>query len=156
MSSTLIRLLSFILFTCSLPAFADTLTVEGAWTRATPPGAKNSATYALIHNSGSEDRALVSANTDGANSVELHTVIAEDGLMKMRQVQAIKIPAGGSVELKPGSFHIMMLGIKQPLLENEHIQVELVFDDGETLKFLSPIKKMSGHAKMDHGKMKHD
>jgi len=146
--------------TFCLPTFAaDTIATEGAWTRATPPGAVNSAAYVQLHNSGKEERTVVSATSEAAEEVQLHTVIAEDGLMKMRQVPYISVPAGGVAELKPGGYHIMLLGVTQPLRDGESVDIELEFADGEKLVFASPIKKMAGgmdHSKMDHSKMKHD
>lgn len=146
----------------SLPVFAaDTVSIEGAWTRATPPGAVNSATYAQLVNSGTEDRTIVSATTDAAEKVELHTVIAEDNMMKMRQVPYINIPAGSMTELKPGGLHIMFLGINEQLKDGGQVTVEVEFANGDKMSFDSPIKKMMGkkmmdHSKMDHSKMKHD
>lgn len=147
---------ALILALCA-PAFADdSVSVEGAWTRATPPGAVNSATYAQLHNSGAEERTVIAASTKAANEVQLHTVIDEDGLMKMRQVTAISIPAGGMAELKPGGYHIMMLGIHDQLRDGESVDIELEFANGEKMTFTSPIQKMAGMKMMDHSKMKHD
>lgn len=154
--------LSAVLLALGLSAAASadqSIGVDGAWTRATPPGAANSATYVTLSNSGSEDREVVAARTDAAKKVELHTVLEEDGLMKMRQVTGIQVPAGGTVALKPGGYHIMMLGIHEQLREGESVDIEIEFANGETLSFSAPVKKMMGmpmkHGEMDHSKMEH-
>lgn len=150
-----------LVITLSAPVFAaDTVSIEGAWTRATPPGAVTSATYAQLHNSGAEERTVVAVSTKVADEAQLHTVIDEGGLMKMRQVTSISIPAGGMTELKPGGYHIMMLGIHEPLRDGESVDIEVEFANGDKVTFTSPIQKMTGmkmdHSKMDHSKMKHD
>lgn len=154
------RFLVAFTFGLSLPVLAaDTIQAQSAWTRATPPGAANSASYVQLHNAGDEMRSVIAAHSSVADEIQLHTVLSENGLMKMRQVPFIEIPAGGMTELKPGGFHIMMLGIKQPLKEGESVQIELEFANGDKLNFESPIQKMAAgmdHSKMDHSKMKHD
>ncbi len=129
---------------------SDTLHVKDAWTRATPPGAANSATYLELHNSGDESRAIVAVKTTVAMEVQLHTVIDDNGLMKMRQVPQIDVPAGGKAVLAPGGFHLMMMGINYSLREGETVEIELRFANGERLVFESPIKKMAGMKMMDH------
>ncbi|MGB0867799.1 MAG: copper chaperone PCu(A)C, partial [Granulosicoccaceae bacterium] len=67
--------------------------------------------------------------------------------------------AGGMAELKPGGYHIMMLGIHKQLRDGEQVEIEVEFANGDKMSFTSPIKKMMGmkmkHGEMDHSKMKH-
>ncbi|WP_428808837.1 copper chaperone PCu(A)C [Vibrio lamellibrachiae] len=115
------------------------------YARATAPGAVNSAIFAHLMNHGKTDQVLVSATTEAAGKVELHDVIKDGDMMKMRQIDQLTIPADGMVELKPGSLHIMLFDLKQPLVEGETIDVELNFKNGEKYTFTAPIKKvMSG------------
>ena len=102
-------------------------------------------------NHSDKDRAIVSATTPAAGKVELHDVIVEGDVMKMRQVQQITIPANGEAVLKPGSLHIMLFDLKNGLKEGEQIEMTLTFANGETQTFEAPIKKvMSGMKKMNH------
>ncbi|WP_159651246.1 copper chaperone PCu(A)C [Vibrio atypicus] len=121
-----------------------------AYARATPPNAATSAVFAEIMNRGDSDRFIVSATTDAAEKVELHDVIKEGDVMKMRQVDRIKVPANGSVELKPGSLHIMLFDLKKPLVEGEKIDVQVTFANGQKQTFAAPIKKVMSGMKHKH------
>lgn len=120
----------------------DGLKYDEPYARATPPNAVNSAVFMTIENHMKVERALVSASTDVAKKTELHTVEKEGDLMKMRQVDRIVLPAEGEVVLKPGSYHIMLLGVKQPLVEGETISVNLSYANGETETLEVPVKKV--------------
>ncbi|MFA0013372.1 copper chaperone PCu(A)C [Vibrio lentus] len=125
--------------------------VHDAYARATPPSAANSAVFTTLMNHSDKERSIVSATTPAAGKVELHDVIMDGDVMKMRQVQTIAIPANGQVELKPGSLHIMLFDLKDGLKEGEQISMTLTFANGETQTFDAPVKKvMSGMKKMNH------
>ncbi|WP_070969039.1 copper chaperone PCu(A)C [Vibrio sonorensis] len=124
--------------------------VDDPYARATPPTAVNSAVFGEITNAGDADRFIVSASTDAAGKVELHDVIKDGDVMKMRQVENFKIPANGKTVLKPGSFHIMLFELKQPLEEGNKIEVEVVFANGEKQSFTAPIKKVMKGMKHKH------
>ncbi len=145
----------FAMLICTQATADGALSVQGAWTRATPPGANNSASYLVLRNSSAVDRSLVAVLTAAASEVQLHRVIEEDGLMKMRPVAAIPVPAGGEAVLSTGGYHLMMLGVAQPLREGESIELELRFANGEKLQLTSPVQKTAGAALMDHSKMDH-
>jgi len=113
-------------------AAADDITVEHPWSRATAANAPNGAAFMVIHNAGTSPDRLVSASTGRAERVELHTHRMEDGVMKMRQVETIDIPAGGEAELKPGGLHVMFFGLKGALSEGETFPLELTFQNGGT------------------------
>lgn len=120
------------------------------YARATPPNAPTSAVFTQVMNHSDQDRFIVSASTKAAGKVELHDVIKEGDVMKMRQVEKIKIPANASVELKPGSLHIMLFDLEQPLVEGQSIDVELTFANGQTHSFSAPIKKVMSGMKHHH------
>lgn len=127
----------------SSTAFAQSdLVIENPYARATPPNAVNSAIFMTIKNTGNEPRTLVSASTSAAKKVELHTVINTDGMMKMREVDAIEIPKNKDAILKPGGLHIMLFGLTQPLKEGEFIDVTLNFKNGNKEQFKAPVKKV--------------
>lgn len=124
--------------------------VHQPYARATPPTAVTSAVFGEIVNRSDTDRYIVSATTEAAGKVELHDVITEGDVMKMRQIPELKIPAKGKLELKPGSFHIMLFNLPKPLAENEEIDVQVTFKDGEQLTFKAPVKKVMSGMKMEH------
>ena len=124
--------------------------VHDAYARATPPSAVNSAVFTTLINHSDKERSIVAATTPAAGKVELHYVIMDGDVMKMRQVQTIAIPANGQVELKPGSLHIMLFDLKDGLKEGDQISMTLAFANGETQTFDAPVKKvMSGMKKMN-------
>jgi hypothetical protein len=139
MKKTILALSALLL---SSTAFAQSdLIIENPYARATPPNATNSAIFMTIKNTGNEDRTLVSASTSIANKVELHTVIKTDGMMKMREVNAIEVPKNKEVMLQPGGLHIMLFDLTQPLTEDEFIDVTLNFKNGDKEQFKAPVKK---------------
>jgi copper(I)-binding protein len=85
------------------------------------------AVYMNIASTGAADR-LIKAQADVAETVELHTVIEENGVMQMRPVPGIDVPANGSVQLKPGGFHVMLIGVNRVLIPGDKITVKLTFE----------------------------
>ena len=126
------------------------LVVESPYVRLVPPNAPASGAFMLISNRGGSDRQLVKAESPAARIVELHTHINEDGVMKMRAVPAIGIKAQGQTQLKPGSFHVMLIELKQPLREGDVVPITLDFDDGTRLKVDAPVQKIVMPAPMAH------
>jgi len=110
----------------------STIQVENPYARAVPPTAANSAAFMLLQNNSDQERNLVSASSDVSEITELHNHINDGGVMRMRQVPQITVPANGSIELKPGSFHVMLIKLKQPLKEGDPVNVTLNFDDGSS------------------------
>ncbi len=121
-----------------------------AYARATPPAAPTSAVFVELVNRGETERRIVAASTDAAGKVELHDVLKEGDVMKMRQIDGIIIPAKSTVELKPGSLHIMLFDLKKPLVEGESIDVQLTFADGQKHTFTAPVKKVMNGMKNNH------
>jgi copper(I)-binding protein len=98
------------------------------WARATPNGASVGAGYLTITNTGSEPDRLLGGTTAVAGSFEVHEMKMDNGVMKMRPVAGgIEIKPGQTVELKPNGYHIMLMGLKRPLVEGQHFQATLDF-----------------------------
>lgn len=95
-----------------------------------PPGVRTGAAYLRIRNVGERDMTLVAAFSPAAEAVELHTHIDDGGVLRMRQVREIVVPAGGEVALKPGGYHVMLLGLPLPLLAGDKVVITLSFADG--------------------------
>ena len=117
---------SSLLLICSLQAQAE-ITVVEPWVRTTAPGQKVAAGYARIVSD--KDVVLVSANSGFADKVELHEMLVENGVMKMRPVKQLELKANTPVELKPSGLHLMLVGIKGPVKAGETIPLNLVFED---------------------------
>lgn len=119
------------------------VTIENAMARATFPMAKTGAVYMTISNDSTQDIRLVQAVTDAsiAASVELHTVIKDGEVMKMREVKdGIPVPAEGQVMLKPGGYHIMLIDLVSGLEVGEEVKLSLTFSDGTTNSVIAPVK----------------
>jgi len=100
--------------------------VEAGWSRAAGAG-RVGAGFLTLRNTGAADR-LVAARAEIAGVVELHTHIHENGVMRMRPVAAIDLPAGETVTLRPGGLHLMLIDLKQPLNQGDTVPVTLVFE----------------------------
>lgn len=142
-------------------AEAGTVTVSQAWSRATPGGVHTGGAYLQITASEAAGDNLVDARSDAAERVELHNHIHEDGVMKMRRVEAIEIPAGKTVALAPGGYHLMLMNLKQPLRAGDKLDLTLVFEKAgevEVTATVEPIgaKGPHGAAGTDHGSGHHD
>ena len=102
------------------------LTLQHPWTRAT--AGKVGAGYTIIVNNGTTADQLASATTPAADKVEIHTMTMDGGVMKMRPLpEGIAIPAGGTAKLAPGGNHLMLIGLKAPLVEGTLVPLTLNF-----------------------------
>ena len=107
---------------------AGELTISHPWSRATAPSQKAGAVFMEIHNSaGTADRLIGAASPD-ADRAEIHGHIRDGDIMRMRKVEGVEVPAGGSASLKPGGFHVMLMGLKGPLFEDTVIPLTLTFE----------------------------
>lgn len=99
-----------------------------------------SAAYMVLENAGAADT-LISAATDAAGVVEIHTVIMEDDVMRMRPVEGgIEIPKDGRITLEPGGFHIMLMDLQEDLIEGDSLSITLLFESGKTIDVDAEIR----------------
>ena len=132
------------------------LAVEDAWTRATADGAKVGAGYLTIRNTGSAADTLVSVATSVAGRGEIHDMTMTDGVMRMRRLaEGIEIPAGGSVSLKPGGMHLMLMDLKGPLAEGGRVTVTLTFKSGASGDVVLPVRPIGAKSDDDHSGHSH-
>ena len=117
------------------------LQYKNIWIRATPPGQKITAAYLHIKNTGNIDLKLIGASSDIAKKIELHQHTMVDGMMNMRQVESIAIPAGKTATLEPSGYHMMIFNLKQAIKQDEMIKINLQFSDGS-------VKSMDFKAQM--------
>ena len=107
---------------------AGPIRIDHPYARATVPGQPNGGGFLKLSNEGPTADRLVAATSARAGSIELHTMRMEGDVMRMRQVDAIELPAGGSVELKPGGMHLMFIGLKAPLRNGDTFPMTLRFE----------------------------
>jgi copper(I)-binding protein len=111
-----------------------------AWLRMPATMDIPAAGYLVIRNSGSEDR-LIGAATDLAAQVEMHQTAASGGMMQMAPVKFIAIPAGGQAELKPGGYHLMLIGLKRALKAGEQATLNLTFEKAGLLFVAAQVRE---------------
>jgi copper(I)-binding protein len=113
--------------------------VQDPWSRATARLAAAGAVYFTISNGSGEPDRLTGASSPASDTAELHTHIEEDGVLKMRPVEDVEIPAKGRVTFKPGGLHVMLLGLKAPLKEGKTVPLSLTFEKSGTIEIEAPI-----------------
>ena len=128
-------------------ALVGPIKIEHAFTRATMPGQQVAGGFMKIENKGGPADQLISASSPVAGEVQLHEMAMEGNVMKMRQVKDIAVPAGGSVELKPGGLHLMFINIKAPLSAGETVPVKLKFAKAGEVEVSMPVNLMGQHVK---------
>lgn len=122
------------------------VTVKEPWVRATV--AQQKATGAFMTLTSSGDAKLISASSPLAGVVEVHEMAMEGDVMRMRAVTDLNLPAGKPVELKPGGYHVMLMGLKQPLKAGDTVPVTLVIEGKdqkrETIEVQAPVRALGG------------
>ena len=119
----------------SLAAFAgaaDQVEVHEPYVRLAPPNAPATGAFMVIKNTGDSPVKVVKAENPTSKLTELHNHINDNGVMRMRQVPAIEIPAKGEAVLKPGGLHVMLIDLKAPMKEGDSVPITLTFDDGSS------------------------
>lgn len=128
---------------------AGELTIAAPFTRATPPAAPVAGGFFTVTNAGATDDTLIGARSEIAGRMEVHEMAMTDGVMKMRELAAgLPIPAGQTVELKPGGYHIMFLDLKAPLVEGETVDVTVIFEKAGEVVLHMPVMARGA---MGHG-----
>jgi len=104
------------------------ITIDHPWARPTPPGVVTGAGYVTIKNSENEPDRLTSASSRVSERVEFHTHLMDGDVMRMREMEAVDLPAAGSVEFAPGGMHLMLIGLESPLVEGNAFPLTLTFE----------------------------
>lgn len=121
---------------------ATTVTVDDAWARNNPMSAEMGAAYMLVTSSSDDAIVGVSVDPSVAAMAELHeTTIAADGTASMGMVMRIPLPADETVELRPGGYHVMLMGLAAPLAAGDSITVSLKLESGNTLEVPVPVRE---------------
>jgi copper(I)-binding protein len=139
-------MLAAALMLVAAPGFAQsykagTIEIAQPWARATPKGATIGAGYMKIRNTGTEPDRLVGGSISFAQRLEVHSMTMEQGVMKMREVKdGLEIKPGETAELKPGGYHVMFVGLKEPLKQGEDLTVTLKFAKAGTVEVKYPVE----------------
>jgi len=123
--------------------------VENPWIREAPPAAMALGAFMVLHNDADAPLVLVGAQTAVAGEVQLHRTVFEDGMARMIHQPRIEIPANGSLEFKPGDYHLMLMKPKQQLKAGEQVEITLEFADGSRLPATFEVRAGMGMP-MDH------
>lgn len=124
-----------VFFALLVPVFAygavekiQNVTAKSAWTRATPPAAKNGAAYLVLKNMTGRDDVLLSASSEAAGHVEMHESRLNDlGVYTMNKMDRLPIKNGEEISFIPGGFHLMLVGLHAPLIAGNEIALKLTF-----------------------------
>lgn len=141
MHKKIMRLLVAGLGLMATAAWAADVEVIDPYVRAVPPGAPATAAFMQLKDNG-DNVALVKAHSDVAESVELHTHIHDNGVMRMRPIEKLDLKKGETVALQPGGHHIMLIGLTRPIKDGDKVAIDLEFSDGSHQKITAPVRKI--------------
>lgn len=132
----------------SLPTHAHAyelgaLKIQHPWSRATPPGMSMGVGYFVIRNEGKRADQLIGASSPRARAVELHRTIEEGGVSRMRPAKVIDIAPGKTVKAEPGGLHLMLIGLKAPLVEGELVPVTLEFKSAGKIEVALKVQSIA-------------
>jgi copper(I)-binding protein len=139
----IVAVAALLLASCSASS-PPAIAIDDAWARATVPAQMSSAAYFTIRNSGGPD-ALVSISSPSANA-SLHSTSMDNGVMRMRPLASLDVPANATVELKPGGTHIMLMDLKAPLAAGSTIELDLRFEKSGERRVEAQVRPADGAA----------
>ncbi len=124
------------------------IVIEQPWSRATP--VKVGAAYMTLRNNGAMADRLVGVASPSAERAEIHETSIERGVAAMRAVAALELKPRGSVQLKPGGLHVMLMGLARPLKEGERVKLVLTFERAGTIEVGARVEKAGAAAPGEH------
>ena len=151
------KFITFALLSVST-LWASNIEINDAYVRATPPGLPNSAAFMSIINTSSHDRTIINVSSKIAKAVELHTHDMSNGIMRMYKVPKIILSKNAKTLYQPSGYHVMFIGLYNPLKIGEKVSFTFEFKNGKTQTVTAPVKSVMGgmnHQNMDHSKMHH-
>jgi copper(I)-binding protein len=133
---------------------AGSIEIKHPWARATPKGATVAGGYMKLINTGTAPDRLIGGTNANAEKFEMHEMQMDNGVMKMRPLpNGIEIKPGETVELKPGSYHLMFVGVKQPFEKGKRVKGTLKFEKAGTVDVEYAVEAIGGAPKMNHDHM---
>ena len=146
-------ILSFVT-TPALNAAESTLKLQDVWVREAPPSAKVMAAFLVIENSGKSDRKLLSVEAEGFNKVEMHQTMIHGKMTHMVPQKDLSIPAGESLTLKPGGYHLMLMKPLKVFKAGDKVSLRFKFKDGEIVVQEAEVRRvkmgMDDHDHSEH------
>ncbi len=142
-------LLTAALLCFATPAFAD-MQVSNVHAFETSEGMKNGAVLLTLKNTGKEDDKLISAATPAATETEIHEMSETNGVMKMREVGAVAVKAGEEIDFTLDGYHVMLLGLKEPLKAGDARPITLKFLRAGEVKTTFEVLSRSAKKEADH------
>jgi copper(I)-binding protein len=136
----------------AIPALAHdyklgAIEINHPWTRATPPTAQAGGGFLVLTNTGTTPDRLVDVKSPAADKAEIHEMKMDGNVMRMRELdKGLEIPPGATVELKPGGFHIMFMGLKAPFAKDTKVPLTLVFEKAGSIDVELPVAAMGAAA----------
>jgi copper(I)-binding protein len=112
----------------ALPAFAGELSITNAWSRTTPPGVTVGVAYFNLNNDTGKPDRLLKISSPVASKLQVHRTEILDGIARMREVAVLHVGAGQALEFAPNGMHVMLLGLKKPLVEGKTFEIEMLFE----------------------------
>ncbi len=128
----------------------ESLMVMNGWVRLTPPVAKNSAAYFILHNSSDKDVTIVGVQSEIAKMTMMHDVIIEKSMAKMIHLDKLKVPAGAQVEFAPGGKHLMLVGLKNKLQADGKVKIQFKLANGEVINTMMSVKAEANDMSAGH------
>jgi hypothetical protein len=130
---------------------AGSIEIKHPWARATPKGATVAGGYMRLINTGSTPDRLIGGTNANSEKFEIHEMSMDNGVMKMRPLpNGVEIKPGQTVELKPGGYHLMFVGLKQPFEKGKRVKGTLQFEKAGTVDVEYVVEAIGGTPKMDH------
>jgi periplasmic copper chaperone A len=130
--------------------------IMAPWSRATPKGVASAIGYMTIKNTGTTPDRLVGGSVDFARGFQLHSMVMEGDVSKMRDLEGVDVAPGQTIEFKPGGSHVMFVGLERPLAEGEHVKGTLVFAHAGTVQIEYDVQGIGAQtAPQSMGRMDH-
>jgi hypothetical protein len=132
---------------------AGSLEIMSPWSRATPKGASTAIGYMTIKNNGTVPDRLVGGSVEVADRFQLHSMVMDNGVAKMRDLSGIDIKPGQTIEFKPGGSHAMFVNLKHTLSKGEHVKGTLIFEHAGTVQIeydVAGVGAQRGPMDMEH------
>lgn len=135
-----VAIVSFIIFPLSALG-GELIKISDPWVREVPPVSTVTALYMVIENTGDKDDKLIGVKSEASKSAEIHTTSIDDNYVAtMEKVDALFIPAGKRLELKPGGSHIMLRELKKPLKTGDKVEIDLIFEKSGVVRVVADVR----------------
>ena len=133
------RAAAILLAACALPALAE-VTASNAWVRGTVPAQKTTGAFMSLRSTG--PARIVEVRSSAAARAEIHSSEMHGGVMAMHATGGLALPAGETVELTPGGYHIMLLDLAKPLVAGDKVTLTLVVEEGKRRSNLDVVAEV--------------